>query len=687
MNKRLLPAYPLFVNNPYFSIWSNSDELNKGDTIFWNGLTKKTYGIVNVDGKSYCFLGKLDNCISLKQTNIKLGLFSTDYEFECDDFILNISFISPTLLTDLSLMSRPVCYFRYNFALKRRVTSLKISMIIHQSHCYNESNDYIIGGCFPSEEYETAFFGLNRQHPMSHTGDSFAADWGYTYISGKEAFFTNKNSIDKFIQTGKMEYEYNTPNEEKYIVAVNSYEDVAGFIEDKFLVAYDDLCSIYYFGEWCKGYYFRNGATIFDAISEAYDDFNETIDKLNKFENKFMKDIDKYDENYMLLCIASFRQSIAAHTLVENKDKELLFLSKECHSNGCIATVDITYPSMPLYLLYNPELVTAMLRPIFKFASMPVWKFDFAPHDAGTFPYCLGQTYGLYANEKENDKYLSNMFQRNRWNGIMVSHPMIFQFPESMNIYNLDSQMPIEECSNMLIAAYSSIYFGANDLVVKENYDVLKQWCNYLIDQGLVPTNQLCTDDFHERVDKNVNLSIKSLQAIKCFALIAKYFGNEEDADYASLKAEELLKQFNEMFENNDHLPLSYYSNNEAYSIKYNLAFDLILNTKLFSQELKNKEVKYYLSKKQHLGIPLDNRSDLTKTDWILFSCALTDDRKIQKSLYSGLINFLKESSCRVPFSDLYHVNDGIIKDFQNRPVQGAIFILLLKDKAKHLKK
>lgn len=687
MSKRLLPAYPLFVNNPYFSIWSSSENLNDSDTIFWNGLIRKTFGVVYADGKSYCFLGKRDDCIKLKQNNINVSLFSTDYEFECDDFILNISFVSPTLLTDLDLMSRPVCYLKYNFALKRRITSLKISLLLHQSHCFNKCDDYIIGGCFPSSNHESAYFGLNRQHPMSHTGDSFAADWGYTYITGKESFFTNIDSINRFIKSGEMVYEHLCPNEEKCIISIDSYSNVAGFIEGKFLVAFDDLCSIYYFGEWLKGYYYRNGKTIFDAIDEAYNDFEVTLNKLSTFESRVQKDLEKYDDNYKLICYASFRQSIAAHTLVENKDKELLFLSKECHSNGCIATVDITYPSLPLYLLYNPELVTGMLRPIFKFNKMPIWKFPFAPHDAGTFPYCLGQTYGLYCNEKENGKYLSNMFQRNRWNGIMVSHPMIHQFPSSMDIYNLDSQMPIEESSNMIIASYSSVYFGANNEVVKENYETLKKWCSYLIEKGLVPTNQLCTDDFHDRVDKNVNLSIKSLLAIKCFAYLAKSLNHTEDYQYASNSLDKLLNEFNDMFKENDHLPLSYYSNDDTYSIKYNLAFDNILKTNLFSDQLKINELNYYLSKNQYYGIPLDNRSDLTKTDWILYVCSLTDNRKIQKSLYSGVVNFLKDSPCRVPFSDLYHVNSGEIKDFQNRPVQGALFILLLKDKAKLLSK
>lgn len=118
---------------------------------------------------------------------------------------------------------------------------------------------------------------------------------------------------------------------------------------------------------------------------------------MSAFDDKSQSDIaakcDGFSDEYYNVIVASLRQSIVAHKLVS--DDDLLFLSKECWSNGSIATVDVSYPSFPLYLPYNPELAKGMMRPILKFARMPVWNFDFAPHDADTYPACNGQGYGV----------------------------------------------------------------------------------------------------------------------------------------------------------------------------------------------------------------------------------------------------------------------------------------------------
>lgn len=125
----------------------------------------------------------------------------------------------------------------------------------------------------------------------------------------------------------------------------------------------------------------------------------------NAFDAELKKKAEKYGEDYLLILYAGLRQAVGAHKLVKDRDGNVLFLSKECHSNGCIATVDVSYPSIPLFLIYNPELVKGMMRPIFKFNDMPVWKYDFAPHDAGTYPYCLGQVYGVKCRREDIGKY------------------------------------------------------------------------------------------------------------------------------------------------------------------------------------------------------------------------------------------------------------------------------------------
>ena len=667
--KQLLPSYPLFVKDPYFSLWCDHEILNRENPTMWWGERKAMLGIAKVNGKTYGFLGNTaayEKCglISAKQTDLSVDAFSTCYTFDLDGIALSLRFVSPLPPTDLSLLSMPTCYMEYSVS---GAESVEVTLLVGKEICYNKSDavdPLVYAGITDLSCGQAAFVGLSRQLLLSNADDLIGADWGYWYVTAQKALLMDGVGLGAYI-SGKNAF-FSDPDSITWIGA--SCKAMQGTI----VLGFDNGLAVQYFDEFLKGYYLEDH-TILEAIEYTIEKKDEIAAVLSDFEKDLKRRAAPYGEDYYRILVASLRQSVAGHSLVKNKKGEILFFSKECNSNGCIGTVDVSYPSIPLYLLYNPELVKGMMRPILKFASYPVWKYDFAPHDVGTFPLANGQVYGL---AQETSDYHGNSHKI--WKaGVTQTRPPYYLYSKNYDAYLFDLQMPVEECANMLIMCYAACKADGNYTIFSENRKHFDAWVQYLVKYGRRPDTQLCTDDFAGHLKDNVNLSVKAAVGIASYAALLDSIGAEGSEQYRKT-AKEYAADIMEFGKKYSHIPITFDSDDSTFSLKYNMAFDKILGFDLFSGECREREVDCYIEKANRYGTPLDSRADYTKSDWLVWSASLTDSIEKKKKLIAPLATFLRETTTRVPFSDWYFTSTGNYRHFRARTVQGGCFILLL---------
>ena len=205
-------------------------------------------------------------------------------------------------------------------------------------------------------------------------------------------------------------------------------------------------------------------------------------------------------------------------------------------------------------------------------------------------------------------------------------------------------------------------------------------WADYLSDNGQDPANQLCTDDFAGHWAHNCNLSLKAICGVAGYSVMARLRGDEATADKYLARAREMAQKWEEMALEGDHYRLAFDREN-TWSQKYNMIWDKLWGLNLFSEKVYEREIKYYLKHQNKYGLPLDCRKDYTKSDWIMWTAAMSPDTKTFQKFVAPVYTYINETESRVPISDWSDTKTAKMVGFKARSVIGGYWMKVLADR------
>lgn len=652
-----MPAYPLITHDPYFSVWSFTDDLTTGNTKHWTGAEEPLSGWLIVDGNAYYrFMGQADkdqqlvgpghdlkeipNLTAAQLKGVTVTATRTIYQYTCGPVDLQVQFISPLLLNNWSVLTRPVSYLSFTVRstdgkahVAQPMVNVSTNLCVNKPEQAVSARQYVTAGGLPVLEA-----GSVEQPVLQKKGDDLRIDWGHLYVALPDAAM-HVQFINDEAKTLNGSLDSVTGKRLILRTDLKSLRVKDKPLEQFMMLGYDDQYAVQFFGQNLPPVWRSEGRTIEKELAHAAKDYKNIMKQCAAFDEELYADAKKAGgEKYAKLCVAAYRQSIAAHKIVKDPKGELLFLSKENFSNGSINTVDVTYPSAPLYLVYNPDLLKGMLNGIFYYSESGRFAKPFAAHDLGTYPLANGQTYG--------------------------------------------EDMPVEESGNMIILTAAIAKAEGNANYARKHWKTLTTWVNYLEKEGFDPANQLCTDDFAGHLARNANLSVKAIVAIGCYAMLAGMMHDVPASMKYRTTAVNMAKKWMQLAGDGDHYSLTF-SDKNTWSQKYNLVWDKVLGLHLFPAEVYSKELKYYLSKQNTFGLPLDSRKTYTKSDWIIWTASLAGDTATFKALTDPVYTYLTETPTRVPLSDWHETTNGKQVGFQARSVVGGYFMRMLEKKWK----
>lgn len=207
--------------------------------------------------------------------------------------------------------------------------------------------------------------------------------------------------------------------------------------------------------------------------SAEYDHSTATADAL---DSQIASDAGAISSDYANIVALSTRQAMGGMeiTLGPGPDtSDIKVFLKEISSDGNVNTVDVIFPTWPILLYLAPEYGRHLLEPLFDYQQTGQYGHTFSCHDRES------------TIQSVTLKLLMSLYI------LFLDYLVGASYPQAIaHLGGDDENMPVEESGNMIIMALSYSQKTGDTSLISDNYNLLIQWTEYLIDDSLTPGNQ-----------------------------------------------------------------------------------------------------------------------------------------------------------------------------------------------------
>ncbi|RFU32728.1 hypothetical protein B7463_g3595, partial [Scytalidium lignicola] len=659
------PSIPLAVKSPYLSTWlpAGSDGGNGGYLVgewpqFWTGETVEWAGMIRVDNVLYTWMGNLTNdAEAASQTAFEYTSTRSTFVMDVGGLLqMNITFLSPITPND---MERQSLVFSY---LDVAVESLDGKS--HDVQLYvDTSADWAAGDKTSTVEWnysttsDIAYHKFYQQDQLLVSESNQQPDWGYWYWatnSGPDLTYQSGRDTDvrgEFGTNGRLgnsnSTNFGSPEETAVVFGFAiDLGNVTATVSTVFTIGLTQEIAIQFASatgiEYLPSLWTSYFADELESVSFFYNDYGNAQSTATNFDSQVAADASAAaGQDYVTITSLAARQAFGALQPVGNKTKQYIFM-KEISSDGNVNTVDVVFPLHPILLYTNPSNLKLLLDPLFENQESGQYPNTYSMHDLGS------------------------------------SYPNATGHPDGN-----DEAQPLEECGNMLVMTLAYAQRASDVNYLNLHYNILIQWTQFLVQEALIPANQISTDDFAGSLANQTNLALKGIIAIEAMATIANLTGNSADAENYTSIAHDYISQWQTLGvaqgANPPHTTLGYGLNN-THGLLYNLYADTELNLGLVPQSVYDMQSAFYPTVEDKYGVPLDTRHNYTKSDWQMFTAAIAST-STRDMFINDLAQWINETPTNGADTDLFDAQTGDwptgAGQFMARPVVGGHFALL----------